>query len=108
MDVDVDLVRGEIEEQRRDRMAVAREHIGVGAAHRADEQLVAHGAAVDEQELLGRGAARIGGQARVAGETHIATRDIDGERVFSEVGAEDGGEAAQAAVEQVAGFGGGF
>ncbi len=39
------------EEQRQRRMAVAREEIGIGAAHRADQQLVAHRPAVDEQEL---------------------------------------------------------
>ena len=39
-------------------MAVARQEIGIGAAHRAGEQLVAHRPAVDEQILDTRAVAR--------------------------------------------------
>ena len=39
MDVDVDRFGRHVEEQRHDRMAVAGEEIGIGAAHGAGEQL---------------------------------------------------------------------
>ena len=42
------------DEQREQRMAVARQIIGVSRAHRADEKLVAHRPAVDEQILAER------------------------------------------------------
>ena len=42
MHIDVDLARGKRDEQSQKRMAVARQIIGVGAAHRADQELVAH------------------------------------------------------------------
>ena len=48
-----------IEEQRQRRMAVARQEIGIGAAHRADQQLVAHRPAIDEQELHAAALARL-------------------------------------------------
>ena len=51
--------------------------------------LVAHRPAVDEEKLLSRRAAREGRQARVARQANVAARGIDGQRVFSEVGAED-------------------
>ena len=41
----------ERDEQRHHRMAVARQIVGIGAAHRAEQQLVAHRPAVDEQIL---------------------------------------------------------
>ena len=63
VDVDVDFLGRELEEQRQHRVAVAREHVGVGAAHRADEQPVLHRAAVDEQVLVVGDAAVEGRQA---------------------------------------------
>jgi hypothetical protein len=56
--VDVDFARLKRDEQRQQRMAVARQIIGVGAAHRADHNLVAHRAPVDEQILPERVGAR--------------------------------------------------
>ena len=63
VDVDVDLVRRPVEEQRDDRVAVVRQQIVVGAAHRADQQLVAHRPAVDDQILVARQTAVQGRQA---------------------------------------------
>ena len=54
MHVDVDLARIERDEQRQHRMPVARQIIGVGAAHGADKKLVAHRPAVDEEILAER------------------------------------------------------
>ena len=66
MHVHVDLARIERDEQRHHRMAVARQIVGVGGAHRADQQLVAHRPVVDEQilpERIGAGVGRQGGKA---------------------------------------------
>ena len=68
MDVDVHLLRRQLEEQRHHGMAVAGEEILIGAAHRALQQAVAHRPAVDEEELLGRGRLVEGRQADIAGE----------------------------------------
>ena len=54
MDIDVDLVGRAVEKQRDDRVAVARQHILIGAAHRADQQPVAHRPAVDDEILVAR------------------------------------------------------
>ena len=43
-----------VDEQRRHRMAVALHEVGIGGAERAEEQLVAHRPAVDEEELRER------------------------------------------------------
>ncbi len=64
--VGVDLARVERDEQRHHRMAVARQIVGIGRAHRAEDQLVAHRAAVDEQilpERVGAGQRRRRGEA---------------------------------------------
>ena len=76
MDVDVDLLGRPVEKQRHDRMAVARQDVLIGAAHRADQQLVAHRPAVDEEILVARQAAVEGRQAGEAGqrETRRARR----------------------------------
>ena len=66
MHIGVDLLRIERDEQRHHRMAVARQIVGIGRAHRAEDQLVAHRAAVDEQilpERVGAGQRRRGGKA---------------------------------------------
>ena len=44
-----------------------RHHVRIGAAHRAEEELVAHRAAVDDEMDVGRGAAVIGRQPDEAG-----------------------------------------
>jgi hypothetical protein len=53
MDVDVDRVGRQLEEERHHGVAVARQEILVGAAHRALQQPIAHRPAVDE-EILAR------------------------------------------------------
>ena len=58
MHVGVDLARLQRHEQRHHGMAVARQIIGIGRAHRAEDQLVAHRAAVDEEILPERVRAR--------------------------------------------------
>ena len=66
MHIGVDLARIERHEQRHHRMAVARQIVGIGRAHRAENQLVAHRAAIDEQilpERVGPRQRRRGGKA---------------------------------------------
>ena len=53
MYVHVDGARWQRDEQGEQGIAPAHEQIAVGSAHGAYQQLVAHGAAIDEQELLG-------------------------------------------------------
>ncbi len=50
MDIDVDKGGIAVEEQRQRRMAVARQEIGIGAAHRPHQQLVPHRPAIDEED----------------------------------------------------------
>ena len=51
MHVGVDLLRIERHEQRHYRMAVARQVIGIGRAHGAQDQFITHRSPVDEQIL---------------------------------------------------------
>ena len=51
MHIGIDAFGIERHEQRHHRMAVARQIIGIGRAHRAQDQLVTHRPAVDEQIL---------------------------------------------------------
>ncbi len=54
MDIDVDLVGRPVEKQRHHRVAVAGEHILIGAAYRADQQFVAHRPPIDDEILVTR------------------------------------------------------
>ncbi len=65
VNVGVHLGRIDLDEEREQRMAASRHHIAVGGANGADHELVANGAAVDEQELLGGVGAMQRGQAGV-------------------------------------------
>ena len=66
MHVDVHLARRQRHEQRHHRMAVARQVIRIGAADDADQKLVAHRAAVDEQILPERIGAAVRRQSGIA------------------------------------------
>ena len=54
MNIDVDLGGWPVEKQCHDRVAVARQHVLIGPAHRADEQFIAHRPAVDDEVLVAR------------------------------------------------------
>ena len=85
MDVHIDLARRQIEEERDDRMAIARQQIGIGAAQCPDEQPVLHRTAVDKQILMVGDAAVVGGQADHAAEPDLAALDIDPDAVCRQV-----------------------
>ncbi len=95
MHVDVDLARIERDEQRNDRMAVARQIIGIGGAHHADQELVADRAAIDEEILAERIGARERGQRGEAldREARVAAPHLD--RIGAELAAENVGEPRQ-------------
>ena len=91
----VDGARIERHEQGEQGIARLGQQVAVGRAHRADQQLVLHGPAVDEQELL----AGVGPvQRRQPGET--GHRDpfplgLDGQRIVQELAAHDAPEPRQ-------------
>ena len=93
MHVDVDLARIERDEQRHDRMPVARQVVGIGAAHHADQELVAHRPAVDEQILPERIGAGVGRQRREALDRHAVALAAHLDGVGAEFGAENVGQA---------------
>ena len=97
MDVDVDLARIERDEERRDRMAVALHEVGIGRAHGAEEQLVPHRPAVDEEELHEPVAAAEGRQAGEALQPHALAARVDGNRVLAEVARPSPAPAGRAA-----------
>ena len=76
-------------------MAVARQIIGIGPAHRAEQQLVAHRAAVDEQILPERIGAREGRQAGKALDAHALALGLDRDRIGAEIRAEHIAEPRQ-------------
>ena len=69
-------------------MPVARQIVGIGCAHRAIKQLVAHRPSIDEQILPKRIGARERRQAGKAGHAHAFTFGVDGNGVGAEVRAE--------------------
>ena len=93
--VDVDLARIERDEQRDDRMAVARQIVGIGAAHHADQELVAHRPAVDEEILPERIGAGVGRQRREAFDGHAVALALHLDRIGAELVAENVGQACK-------------
>ena len=94
VDVDVDEVGRRVEEQRDDRVAVARQQVEIRAADRADEQPVADRAAVDEQELMVGHAAAERRHAGEAAEAQLVAVEVDRHGIVGEVAPEQRGEAA--------------
>ncbi len=106
MDVDVDLRRRAGEVERRGRVPVARQHVGVGRAQRAEQQPVAHRPAVDREVLRHRRAARVGGQRREAGQPEARRASASTGSAFStNSGAEHRAQPAAQPVEQIARLG---
>ena len=100
VDVDVELVLRAIEEQHHHGMAVARQEILVGAAHRAGQQLVAHRPSVDEQILVLGGRAVERRQPGEARQFESFARCVDGERVVGEVAAQQRAEPRLARIRR--------
>jgi len=101
MDIDVHETGIAVQEQRQRRMAVARQEIGIGAAHRPHQQLVAHRAAIDEQELHRGIGAIVGGQPGIAREADAFAHRFHPRGIVAEIAAHDLGQARQPSVHQV-------
>ena len=76
-------------------MAVARQEILVGAAHRAGQQLVAHRPAVDEEILVLAGRPVERRQAGEAGQPEAFAVGVDRHGIVGELAAHDGGQPLQ-------------
>ena len=94
VDVDIDFLGRDLQEQRQHRMAIARQHVGIGAAHRADQQTVLHRAAIDEQVLVIGHPAVEGRQARHPGEPRRSALQIDRHTILGQFARDDLGNAA--------------
>ncbi len=77
-------------------MAVARHHLRIGAADRADQQPVAHRPAVDEQILMVRHAPVEGRQAGDAAQHQILAHPVDRHRIVGELPVGQRGDAGRA------------
>jgi hypothetical protein len=98
MHVHVDERRVAADGERQNRVPVARHYIGIGAAHRAEQELVADRTAVDDKVDVCRRRTVKGWQADLAGQRKSFARSLDRHRVVGKVGAEHAGRAAQKAV----------
>ena len=85
MNVDVDLFERDLEEQSRNRVAVARDQVAVRGAQGADEQPVFHRPRVDEQELLVGHSAIEGRQTDHSGEPQPVARTVDADAMTLEL-----------------------
>ena len=99
VNIDVDLTGREHDIEGDDGMAITGEEILIGPAHRAAEQLVANRPAIDEQVLVHRIAARIGGQAGKAGHTHTFAFLVDLQRIGAEIGPDHRGHPRLAGID---------
>ena len=88
MDVDVDLVRPARRETARPSGGGRAPAHPVGAAHRADQQFVAHRPAVDDEVLVARQGAVQGRQADQPGEPKTAALGVDRHRILGEFAAQ--------------------
>ncbi len=81
MHVDVDLARGQRDKQRDHRVPVTRQIVRIGRTHDADQELVAHRPAVDEEILPERIGARERRQSGEAFDRHAVALAHDFDRV---------------------------
>ena len=105
MDVHVHRLGRAGDEERRGRVAVAGEHVGIGGAQRPEQQLVADRAVVDEEVLGDRRAAREGRERREAAEPDAVALGVDREGVGHEIRTEERAQPAAEGVEEVARLG---
>ncbi len=98
MHVDVDLARRHRHEQREQRVARLGDQIAVGRAHGADQQLVLHRPAVDEEVLLAGVGPMQRRQPGKAGDAHALALDFDRQRVVQELAPHDAAETREMSV----------
>ena len=81
MHVHIDIPAGQLEKQRQHGVAVARQHVAIGTAHRAGEQSVLHRTSVDKQILMIGDTAIVGRQAGNTTQPHGSAFQRDGNAV---------------------------
>ena len=84
VDVHIDIFARQFEKQREHRVAIASEHVGIGAAHCAGQQAVLYRAAIDEQILVIGDAAIVGRQTRDPGQPHRAAFHVEHDAIVLE------------------------
>ena len=84
MYIDIDLAPRHFQEGDEEGKASCRHGIAVGDAHDARQRSVLHRSSVDEEELLGRAIAVMGGKGTEGLQTHALLLRDDGEGVFQE------------------------
>ena len=89
MHVHIHIFRGKIEEQRQDRMAIPRKHVGIGPANSTSEQAILYRSPVDEEVLMVRDPPVVGRQARNPCQPHGATIQIDSDPIVLEFARDD-------------------
>ena len=105
VDIHIDPRGRAVEKQRRRRVPVARQHIHVARPECAIELLVAHGPAVDEEELRHGGPTRCGGKARIAAQAKPIPFGVDHQRIVDEIAPQKPAQAPGQRIEQIAAFG---
>ena len=85
MDVHVHFLGRNVQEQREHGMAIPRQHVGIGAAHRADQQAVLYRTAIDEQVLVIGYAPVERGQTRHASQPRRAAFQIDDDAILRQL-----------------------
>ena len=101
MHIHIDIFERDFQKQRQHRMTVAREHIGVSAAHRACQQPVFYRAAIDEEILMIGNAAIVGGQSGNTREAHAVALHIDGHPVVLKLASDNLGHALAGALHRL-------
>ena len=95
VDVYVNFLRRQVKKQRQHGMAIARQHISIGPAHRADQKPVLHRTAVDEQVLVIGHTPVEGRQTGHAGQPHRAALQVDHHPVLGQFARDQLGNASR-------------
>ena len=101
MDIHIDEIGIAVQKQCQRGMTITGQEIGIGAAHRPHQQLVAHRAAINEQELHRGIGAVVGGKTGITAQPDAFTHCLHAGGIVAELAAHDPGEARQAPVHQV-------
>lgn len=93
MHVHIQIFRRQFEKQREHSMAIPRQHISIGPAHRPGQQPILHRAPIDEEILMIGNAAIIGRQPRHPRQPHSPPLHINGYAIVLQLTRDDLGDA---------------
>jgi hypothetical protein len=96
VDVDVHLLWRNVKEQRQHRMTIPRQHVGIGPAHRADQQAILDRTPVDEKILVIRHAPVERRQSRHARQPRRPAFEVDNHPILGQFARDDLGHAGRA------------